>query len=407
MPVAFSRTLRSVEADRSRITAIGILLTGVFAGIWIGWMVRARVSVYAVSDLSRLEADGSVRQIQALQGGRIVRMQMALGQKVKAGDLLAELDTTLERMQAVETQTQGEASGDELLKVQQEIESQRASMAHEGQAATIAIQEARTRLREAETAADYAALEADRKAQLHTADLASDLEVARAKAEVDKQRAVVDGLRLAIDRQTEEQKVQTSEHQARIDGLLREASRLANERRRTGLTVHRLQREIELQRVVAPVDGRIGEIAALRVGSVITAGERLGVIVPSGRLKIVALFKPAVAVGRIRSGQLARIRFEGFPWAQYGTMPAKVSRVANELRDGYVRVDLEPLAGSRIPLQHGLPGATEIELERISPATLFLRSSGEMIKGHVQEPTEHSQPSGQLQSSLEPGSRTK
>jgi multidrug resistance efflux pump len=407
MPVAFSRTLRSVEADRSRITAIGILLTGIFAGIWVGWMVMARVSVYAVSDLSRLEADGSVRQIQALHGGRIVRMQMALGGKVKAGDLLAELDTTLERMQAVETQTQGEASGDELLKVQQEIESQRASMAHEGQAATIAIQEARTRLREAETAADYAALEADRKAQLHTADLASDLEVARAKAEVDKQRAVVDGLRLAIDRQTEEQKVQTSEHQARIDGLLREASHLANERRRTGLTVHRLQREIELQRVVAPVDGRIGEIAALRVGSVITAGERLGVIVPSGRLKIVALFKPAVAVGRIRSGQLARIRFEGFPWAQYGTMPAKVSRVANELRDGYVRVDLEPLAGSRIPLQHGLPGATEIELERISPATLFLRSSGEMIKGHVQEPTEHSQPSGQLQSSLEPGSRTK
>ena len=401
MPVAFSRTLRSVEADRSRITAIGILLTGIFAGIWVGWMVMARVSVYAVSDLSRLEADGSVRQIQALHGGRIVRMQMALGGKVKAGDLLAELDTTLERMQAVETQTQGEASGDELLKVQQEIESQRASMAHEGQAATIAIQEARTRLREAETAADYAALEADRKAQLHTADLASDLEVARAKAEVDKQRAVVDGLRLAIDRQTEEQKVQTSEHQARIDGLLREASRLANERRRTGLTVHRLQREIELQRVVAPVDGRIGEIAALRVGSVITAGERLGVIVPSGRLKIVALFKPAVAVGRIRSGQLARIRFEGFPWAQYGTMPAKVSRVANELRDGYVRVDLEPLPGSRIPLQHDLPGATEIELERISPATLFLRSSGEMIKGQVQEPTEH------LEFSLEPRSRTK
>jgi hypothetical protein len=65
MPVAFSRTLRSVEADRSRITAIGILLTGVFAGIWIGWMVTARVSVYAVSDSSRLEADGSVRQIQA------------------------------------------------------------------------------------------------------------------------------------------------------------------------------------------------------------------------------------------------------------------------------------------------------------------------------------------------------
>jgi hypothetical protein len=57
----------------------------------------------------------------------------------------------------------------------------------------------------------------------------------RATAEPEKQKAAVDGLRLAIDRQNEEQKVQTNEHQSRIDALFREASRLESERREMGL----------------------------------------------------------------------------------------------------------------------------------------------------------------------------
>jgi multidrug resistance efflux pump len=402
MPVAFSRTLRSVNADRSRVTTAGILLTGVLAGVWIAWMMSARVSVYAVSDSARVEADGLVRQVQALQGGRIVRMHMMLGQEVRAGDLLAELDTTLQRLQAQEQRSHGEASDIELRKLHQEIASQLASLEHEREAALIALQETRTRLQEAETGAAYAALEAERKAKLHQAELASDLDVARANAEREKLKATVEGLRLAIRRQEQEQKVQSNEHQSRIDALLRDASRLENEGHQSGLTLSRLQTEIALQRIIAPVDGRIGEVAALRPGSVIAPGERLGVIVPSGKLKIVAQFKPAAAVGRVEAGQLAQVRFEAFPWAQYGTMPARVSRIANELRDGYVQVDLEPLPGSRIPLQHGLPGTTEIELERISPATLVLRSAGEMAKAYKQEPTQQ-----QLQSSAEPGSQAK
>ena len=85
MPVAFSRTLRSVNADRSRITTAGILLTGVLAGIWIAWMLSARVSVYAVSDSARVEADGLVRQVQALQGGRIVRSAHGAGTGSEGG----------------------------------------------------------------------------------------------------------------------------------------------------------------------------------------------------------------------------------------------------------------------------------------------------------------------------------
>ena len=37
-----------------------------------------------------------------------------------------------------------------------------------------------------------------------------------------------------------------------------------------------------------------------------------------------------------------------------------------------------PAADSRILLQHGLPGAVEISLEKISPALLILRTIGQV-----------------------------
>jgi membrane fusion protein (multidrug efflux system) len=90
---------------------------------------------------------------------------------------------------------------------------------------------------------------------------------------------------------------------------------------------------------------------------------------------------PAAVVGRLHPGQPARLRLTGFPWTQYGTMPATVADVGNEASGGRVRVELR-LASARtssIPLEHGLPGSAEVEVERISPALLVLRAAGQFL----------------------------
>ena len=91
------------------------------------------------------------------------------------------------------------------------------------------------------------------------------------------------------------------------------------------------------------------------------------------------------------------MRLDGFPWAQFGSVEARVTRVASEIRDNLVRVEFEPLSGnarSPVALQHGLPGSIEVTVEQTTrrcwccarpaasretrPATgeLRLRSSG-------------------------------
>jgi membrane fusion protein (multidrug efflux system) len=114
---------------------------------------------------------------------------------------------------------------------------------------------------------------------------------------------------------------------------------------------------------------------------VLLEGEKIAGILPEGRLLAVAQFPPAAALGRIAPGQPAKIRLEGFPWAQWGAVPAVVQRVAAEVRDGAVRVELaiDPSQAIHVPLQHGLPGSVEVEVERTTPARLLLRISGKLL----------------------------
>jgi hypothetical protein len=119
----------------------------------------------------------------------------------------------------------------------------------------------------------------------------------------------------------------------------------------------------------------------LPLGSHITEGQRLGVILPGGTIEVVAEFSPSAAMGKIHPGQKGSMRLDGFPWAQYGAVSARVSRVAGETRDGKIRVELAVTSApsSRIELQHGAPGTVEVEIERTSPAALLLRSAGALV----------------------------
>lgn len=138
----------------------------------------------------------------------------------------------------------------------------------------------------------------------------------------------------------------------------------------------------------APVAGRVGEVANLQIGTVVAPGDELAAIVPAGDLRVVAHFHPAQALGRVRAGQPARLRLEGFPWMQYGSISATVATVASEARDGRVRVELRVQTDSVPPsmLQHGLPGMLEVEVERVSPATLVLRAAGQLLARPVGAP---------------------
>jgi membrane fusion protein (multidrug efflux system) len=218
---------------------------------------------------------------------------------------------------------------------------------------------------------------------MYNAGVIAELDLNRTVADAQQRRAAADSMHYAVVRLEGEQRTRTNERRAHIEQLTSELNKLRGDRATAGVTLQRLEEEVDRRYIRAPVDGKLGEVAPLRIGAVVHEGDKLAAVVPSGKLRVVANFDPPAALGRIRPGQHARLRLEGFPWAQYGSVAATITNVASEIRDGSIRVEmtLDSNSESRIPLQHGLPGSVEVEIETLSPANLVLRTAGSLLAG--------------------------
>jgi membrane fusion protein (multidrug efflux system) len=244
----------------------------------------------------------------------------------------------------------------------------------------VAIVESHARVTRAETEAQFAKRQAERSARLRQGNAISPEEFERHLKESTASQAAVVVLTRATDRLEQDRLAQESDRKVRLAKLDREAVELAGDIAIEEAAIRRLEHDIEMRIIRAPVSGRVGEaVADFRVGSVVRAADRLGAIVPAGEARAVALF-PAASIGRLHPGQPARLRLDGFPWTQYGTIPATVADVGNEASNGLIRVELAlaPDFVSPIPLEHGPPGSVEVEVESVSPAVLTLRAAGQL-----------------------------
>jgi membrane fusion protein (multidrug efflux system) len=201
--------------------------------------------------------------------------------------------------------------------------------------------------------------------------------VQRARSLATRRRAAAEALSLSARRVSLDERVEETQASARIAGLRREEARLRGLADASNAAAATLALEIERREIRAPVAGRLGRAASPQIGGYLKEGEFLGAIVPRGELRVVAEYLPQEALGRVKPGQQARLRLDGFAWTQYGSLPATVTTVGNETRDGRIRIELAVQSDSRtsIPLEHGLPGALEIEIERVPPAVLVLRGA--------------------------------
>jgi multidrug resistance efflux pump len=385
MPSPFSRTLRSLDSDGYRRWAGGLIPALLLLAAWGVWFVAARVSVYEVSDRAWLAVDREAHPIAAPVPGRIASLRMTLGQQVAAGEVLAVLEGEEQRARLEEERARWTGFDRQAAALRQQIAAGQEERTDLGRASRAGVEETRSKLREAEAAAQLAEQDAERQERLLASGLIPPAEAERARSVAEQRRAAVESLRQALDRQGYEERSTQSEQRGDIDELERELALLASQASSAQAAVRRLERDLELRTIRAPVAGRIGQVAPVRTGSVVAAGEPLAMVVPRGEIKAIAELLPASALGRITPGQRARVVLQSFPAAQYGDLPAIVTRLASEPRDGRIRVELalRPVRGSRLPLQHGLPGTVEVEVERVSPAVLVLRTVGKVFERPV------------------------
>jgi len=381
----FERTLRSLDAERRRLP-FAMVLGVVLLGVWLVWGASTEVSVHIASAAARVEAREPVHVLRAEVGGRLVAAHAALGQAVRAGEVIFELDPRPADIRLAEATARAQTLAAEREVVEAAIDAAVAARASGEDVLEAALAEARARLAQARSGLAQADREVARVRALGASVAAQERE--RASAAAAERRAEVGAVRALAERLGAEAVRAGADRTAAIEQLRQEGLRLMAAEAAAEADARAAEHALEQRRVRAPIDGRLGELTELRPGDVVQASQPLGAIVPVAELRVVAHFPAERALGWLHGGAAARLRLDAFPWTWFGQADLVVKEVALEPRDGLVRVELEVTDPGGLALRHGLTGVVEVQVDAATPLALLLRAAGRRDESAVQPPHE-------------------
>lgn len=381
MATAFRETFRSLSADGHRRSVSAMLGASALLLGWGSWLFAARVPIYEVSDHARLELIDRVSSVSSTVAGRVVAVHADLGQIVDAGDVVAQLDARelVDRVAELEARMRMIAGHREALSSR--IEILNCALDEFRESARARIPEEEARLAAAEASAGAAEAEVARFERLRESGSMAEMDLIRTLARARNARASAEAIRLGLVRLEQDLRVQEEDRKADIEELRVDLRRLEGELDVAAASAAVTRGEVENHALRAPAPGVVAERVSAAVGSVVAAGQEIVTIVHPGPVRVTAQFQAARGLGRIRSGQSARVDLIGFPSTEYGSLEARVLSTGSEPRLGRIHVELELVGAtaSRIPVQHGLAADVRVEVERLSPAVMLLRAVGKLV----------------------------
>ena len=118
--------------------------------------------------------------------------------------------------------------------------------------------------------------------------------------------------------------------------------------------------------IKSPVNGEIASLNFNSKGQIVGQGNKVAVIIPTDVRPIIMVEVPNKDIAGVQEGVGARVKVNAYPFRQYGTIPAEVTRVFPRLDKPsfYVQLRLErnfiKVSGKLVPLEPGL--GVEVDL---------------------------------------------
>ena len=360
--------LEIVETPPSPVgRAIGVTIILLFCAA-LGWSWWGTIGIVA-SATGKIVPSGRTKVIQPFETGVVRSIRAQDGQVVKAGDVLIELDPTVNAAERdhlhndllaeqlnIARLRAALAGGDEpaadftppadadpaLIRTQRQLLLNQVTE-HRAKIAALARQQAQKEAEQATTAATIHKLET----MIPVIQPRVDIRKTLMDKELGSKLTYFETLQLLVEQQ-EELSVQKSHlHEAEAAmAAIRETVRQAEaeyrhtlsdelakaEQKANGLTQDLLKAEqkTRLQLLTAPVDGVVQQLAIHTVGGVVTPAQSLLVIVPSdSRLEIEATVSNR-DIGFVHAGQEAEIKIDTFNFTRYGLLHGQVLSVSQD-----------------------------------------------------------------------------
>lgn len=333
------------------------------------WACVGKIDIVATAHGKIVPSDRT-KLIQPLEIGTVSLIHVKEGQRVKKGDVLIELDTTStaadeHRLGNEYSTTQAElARATALVHAMQTHRTPIAqwpsnistdSLAPQKQLLTSQWQQHQSRLSALDSEQNRRQAElagTDEQIKKLTATLpliterAESLKTLAEKQlaprnsylELEQQR-IEQSQELAIQKQHREEllanlaQLKEQRKAEAADALNKALAELTDAKRRgQGLnqeTIKATQRN-QLQRLTAPVDGVVQQLAVHTIGGVVTPAQQLMVIVPQDEGIEVEAVITNRDIGFVREGQAAEVKIDAFPYTKYGAIDAELINLSND-----------------------------------------------------------------------------
>jgi hemolysin D len=360
--------LEIVETPASPVgRAIGGSIIAVFC-LALAWASIGKIDIVA-SATGKIIPTGRTKIVQPFETGVVRAIHVRDGQNVKAGDLLIELDPTM-------SEAERDHVASDLMAARLDSARLRAALADSpdpladfkapdgASPALVAMQQQFLVSQTGEHRSKLAALDKQKaQKEAERATIAATMEklgatIAVVEQRVEVRKALWDrqlGSKLVylsdlqdLVTQQQELRVQQSrlhEAEAAIAAIVETHAQTAAEFRRAlssdlaaaeqkaGALTHDLakaQEHVRLQRLSAPTDGIVQQLAVHTVGGVVTPAQALLVVVPvDSHLEIEAMVSNR-DVGFVRDGQAAEIKVDTFNFTRYGLLHGTVLSVSQD-----------------------------------------------------------------------------
>ena len=354
---------------RSLLLSICALFLFALGWSYLGWM-----DIHAVAP-GKVQPSGRSKVVQPLEPGKVVAIHVENGSRVKAGDVLLELDPT-------ETAADREAQARDLEAASAEAARRKVAIAAAGAAGhkpgTIEFPEAiAAAIRQREQSVLVAELnqlastiaslkgqlaeKAATKQRLIATIAAREKLIALAKErvamreEIDAKGAgsraqTIEALQqyesqITTDAGDRGQVIETDAAMASLERKIDEtvsqfiaeqSQKLAEiERKRDRLVQELIKAQWKTDRtqLKAPIAGTVQQLAVTTLGQVVSSGQSLLTLVPRDAPIEVEVMIANKDIGFVEAGQPAVVKIEAFPFTRYGTIAGEVAKVSRDAVD--------------------------------------------------------------------------
>src|SRR6476659_9641891 len=344
--------LEIVETPPSPIgRAIGaaIILLFCAALVWAWW---GTIDIVA-SATGKILPGGRVKVIQPFETGVVRSIRVQDGQAVKAGDVLIELDPTVnaaerdhlrndllaERLNIARLRAALGGGDDRVADFTPPDDADPSLISTQRQLLLSQVTEHRAKIaalsrQQAQKEAEQATIAASIRKPLMEKELGSKLTyfetlqlLVEQQGELSVQRSHLQEADAAVAAIRETRGQAVAEYRRTLSDELAKAEQKAN-----GLTqdLIKAEQKTRLQQLTAPVDGVVQQLAIHTVGGVVTPAQSLLVVVPGdSRLEIEAMVSNR-DIGFVHTGQEAEIKIDTFNFTRYGLLHGQVLSVSQD-----------------------------------------------------------------------------